>query len=357
MEVRRDCLHFRGDRPCAPHKERGVHCGGCPEFTPRCGRILLIKLGAAGDVVRTTPLLAALRRTYPRHLLTWLSYYPELVPASVPDRRRFDAASIVWARNTDFDLIINLDKDPEACALASESRSSRRMGFTLRNDGFCQPAVREGARAKYLTGLFDDLSRANTRSYLQEIFAICGWEFAGEPYELDRPAAPPRLDAPAGRALVGLNTGCGGRWTSRLWPEEHWAALATRLREDGLGVMLLGGPEEDARNRRLAAATGAYYPGTFLLDGFVGVMDRCDVVVSAVTMAMHLAIGLGKRLVLLNNIFNPAEFELYGRGEILAPEKACTCYFAPRCRESEPCLPTLRPETVFAAVRRQAAAR
>ena len=114
MEVRRDCLHFRGDRPCTPHKERGVHCEGCPEFTPRSGRIQSCRLGAAGDVVRTTPLLAALRRCYPRHLLTWLSYYPELVPASVPDRRRFDAASIVWVRNTDFDLIINLDKDPEA---------------------------------------------------------------------------------------------------------------------------------------------------------------------------------------------------------------------------------------------------
>ncbi len=39
-------------------------------------------------------------------------------------------------------------------------------------------------------------------------------------------------------------------------------------------------------------ASGAHYPGHFDLRTFIGLVDRCDVVVSAVTMAMHLAIGL-----------------------------------------------------------------
>lgn len=353
MEIKRDCLHFRGDVPCIPHKERGLHCADCPEYLRSEGRILLIKLGAAGDVVRTTPLLAPLRRGYPHHRLTWLTQFPDLVPRSVADRRRFDTASILWARNTRFDVVINLDKDPEACALASELPAERKYGFVLGDDGLCRPASDGPAHAKFLTGLFDDLNRANTQSYPQEIFAICGFRFAGEPYELDRPDQPPALAVPNGRPLVGLNTGCGGRWTSRLWPEERWARLVGLLDAAGLGVLLLGGPEEDERNRRLAAASGAAYPGTFPLRDFIGVMDRCDVVVTAVTMAMHLAIGLGKQLVLFNNIFNPAEFELYGRGEILSPDQDCRCYFAPRCRESVPCMTTLRPEAVRDAVLRR----
>ena len=59
-DVRRDCLHFRGDMPCAPHKTDGVHCADCPDFKPRRGRMLIVKLGAAGDVVRTTLLLTPL---------------------------------------------------------------------------------------------------------------------------------------------------------------------------------------------------------------------------------------------------------------------------------------------------------
>jgi heptosyltransferase-2 len=79
-------------------------------------------------------------------------------------------------------------------------------------------------------------------------------------------------------------------------------------------------------------------------------MDRCDLVVTAVTMAMHIALGLEKKLVLFNNIFNPHEFELYGRGRILAPEVSCSCFFQPRCRQESFCMETLAPATVLAAV-------
>ena len=88
----------------------------------------------------------------------------------------------------------------------------------------------------------------------------------------------------------------------------------------------------------------------FKLETFIGLMDRCDLVVSAVTMAMHIALGLEKKLVLFNNIFNPHEFELYGRGRILAPRQECTCFFQPRCRNDSFCMETLEPEAVLGAV-------
>lgn len=353
MLVHADCRHYRGHVPCAPHKARGVHCEGCPDHDPCDGRILLIKLGAAGDVVRTTPLLRPLRRDWPRHRLTWITHWPDLLPAVVDDPLPLDAGTILWAQRVAFDLVVNLDKDREACALADAARATRKVGFLLGPGGLCAPSDADAARDKWLTGLFDDVSRANRRSYLQEIFAICGYEFAGEEYVLDRPEPSPPLPAalPAQRPLVGLNTGCGARWPSRLWPEQHWAELARALRAEGCGVVLLGGPDEDARNRRLSAAAGVVYPGHFDLRTFIALIDRCDLVVTAVTMAMHLAIGLGKRLVLLNNIFNPHEFELYGRGVIVQPEQPCACYFQPACRAERFCLETLRPERVLAAVR------
>lgn len=359
MLVRDDCLHFRGHVPCRPHKRRGAHCERCDDYVRAEGRVLLIKLGAAGDVIRTTPLLHPLRRDFPRHRLTWITRSPELLPALVDDPLPFDAAAVLWARHVAFDLVINLDKDREACALASEAKASRRLGFLLGDNGLCTPADAGAARAKWLTGLFDDISRANTRSYPQEMFAICGYEFQGEEYVLDRPTPASRFDLPSpapGRAVVGLNTGCGDRWPSRLWPQAHWERLARDLRDEGHAVVLLGGPDEDARNHRLAAAAGACYPGHFDLRTFVGLVDRCDVVVTAVTMAMHVAIGLRKQLVLLNNIFNRHEFELYGRGEIVEPEQPCECYFQPRCTARSFCLETLRPSVVQAAVRARVAA-
>jgi len=52
--------------------------------------------------------------------------------------------------------------------------------------------------------------------------------------------------------VVGLNTGCGGRWTSRLWPETHWVTLAASLKKNGYEVVLLGGEQEHEKNLRLA---------------------------------------------------------------------------------------------------------
>jgi heptosyltransferase-2 len=201
-----------------------------------------------------------------------------------------------------------------------------------------------------LTGIFDDVSRANRKSYVEEIFEIAGLRFAGEEYWLDVPARSASgrgfgLRSP--RPRVGLNTGCGGRWVSRLWPEENWIALARELAARECGVVLLGGEAEHEKNRRIAARTGAEYPGHFPLAEFIALVDEMDLVVSAVTMAMHLAIGLRKPLILFNNIFNRHEFELYGRGEILEPSVPCDCYYQPVCPKN--CMQYIEVPRVLAA--------
>ena len=193
LNYRSECLHFRGHIPCAPHKDNGVHCDGCLDFVERKGRILLIKLGAAGDVVRTTPLLEPLMKQYPNHALTWVTDFPDLVPALVPDRMGLTPENLLWLRQTHFDLVINLDKDRQACALAAEVNCDQRIGFTLGTDGLCKPVVEGVSEAmalavnnKFLTGLFDDVNQACTLTYPEEIFNICGYEFTGQEYVLDR---------------------------------------------------------------------------------------------------------------------------------------------------------------------------
>lgn len=324
-----DCRLFRGELPCEPHKREGVHCTDCSHYDPVDTRILIIKLGAMGDVIRTTPLLHRLRREFPRGHVTWLTHFPEVVPGSFVDRvATVRVSDLLWIESSEFDLLINLDKDLEACALALRIPAGVKKGFVLR-DG--QPApIDADAEPKFLTGIFDDVSRANRQSYVEEIFEIAGRRWEGEEYILDLPPGR-RWELASPRPRVGLNTGCGGRWVSRLWPEENWTALARALVERGLGVLVLGGEAEDEKNRRIAAASGAEYPGHFSLSEFIDLVNQTDLVVSAVTMAMHLAIGLRKRLVLFNNIFNRHEFELYGRGEILEPSTPCDCYYTPVC--------------------------
>lgn len=351
-ELRFDCRHFRGDIPCRPHKAHGVHCvdergNDCPEYDPVRKRVLIIKLGAIGDVIRTTPLLERLRWAEPGTEIWWLTLTPEVVPRSVDVVLPFTPQAVVTLDAVRFDVIYNLDKDKEACALCSKLSATTKKGFTLR-DGKCVP-VDSDARSKFLTGVFDDLSRANTKSYQQEIFEICGYTFAGERYIMP-PAGEYTWRLGRGKPIVGLNTGCGGRWTSRLWPEKYWIRLAKQLKKADCTPLLLGGEAEHAKNLRIARASGARYPGHFPLRQFMSEINQCDLVVTAVTMAMHLAIGYGKKIVLFNNIFNPHEFELYGQGEILEPDFDCTCFYSPTCPND--CMQYLSVDAVFAACAR-----
>jgi len=350
QDLKLDCRHFRGDVPCKPHKEFGVHCideqgNDCSRYDPVDKRILIVKLGAIGDVIRTTPLLRKLKNAEPRAEIWWVTLTPEVIPGLVDVVLPFTPQALATLRAVDFDTVINLDKDREACALTSTLSAKEKKGFGLR-DGKCVP-INAAAHQKYLTGVFDDISKANTKSYQEEIFEVCGFTFSGERYimpEFER--YDWRLPR---KRVVGLNTGCGTRWTSRLWPEKYWTLLAKKLKKAGYFPLLLGGEDEHKKNHRIAKKSGARYLGYFPLSRFMSEMDRCDLVVTTVTMALHIAVGLGKKIVLLNNIFNKNEFELYGLGEILEPDFECSCYYSPVCPNN--CMSYLSVERVFDAAK------
>jgi len=66
-----------------------------------------------------------------------------------------------------------------------------------------------------------------------------------------------------------------------------------------------------------------------------------------VSMMMHIAIGLNKKLVLFNNIFNKYEFELYGNGVIVEPSSGCDCYYGNKCCREKHCMKDLSIDTVY----------
>lgn len=345
MEIKRDCKFFKGDIPCKPHKMLGVHCENCTKYSKIEHKIIIIKIGAIGDVIRTTCLLHKLRKEYNNAEIYWLSNSPEVLPASVDHRLKLNYLNITLLQQIEWDLIINLDKDKEACALLNSLEGKAKKGFML-NEGKTSP-INEEAKHKYLTGLFDDVNKQNKKNYQQEIFEICGFIYNGEEYLIDVPDATVDWDIDYDKKVVGLNTGCGGRWTSRLWPEQYWTSLAKILLDNNYDVILLGGELEHEKNSRISKESGAKYFGYFELNSFVSLMNQCKLIVSAVTMAMHIAIGLKKNLLLFNNIFNPYEFELYNRGEIISPMEECKCFYKSICEEETHCMTQISPEYVF----------
>ena len=355
-EIKFDCKHFKGSLPCKPNKEFNFICQGCSAYQKIERKILIIKLGALGDVIRTTPLLVKLKQLYPNSKVTWLTLSPCVLPQNeIEIVYHLNAVSLFNIQNSDYDIAINLDKDTEACILLTKVNAVEKYGFIWENGHIS--VANDAAKHKLLTGLFDELSKNNTKSYLQEIFEICNLKFNGEPYLINLNEGlsqkwKSKFSELTDKKIIGLNTGCGPRWNTRLWPVNYWKDLVELLQKADYFPVLLGGELENEKNIVLSKQTGVYYPGFYSLEEFIAITNSMNVVVTQVSMMMHIATALQKQMVLINNIFNSHEFELYGRGEIVEPPQECLCYYGNSCVKGISCMNDIFPIDLFNAIQR-----
>jgi len=366
-EIAFDCRDFLGDRPCTWHKQTEVLCT-CDHYRRVEERVLIIKLDAMGDVLRTTALLPALADAHPGAAITWLTR-PESKPLLeknplVHEIVTYGPDAIVNLQTRTYDRVVNLDAGKTSAGLASLARSGRKDGFILDERGYVQ-ATNEPARRWLEMGIFDDLKRRGDRTYqdvMAEILDLSGrphrYVFElGDDERMQARVELERLGLDVSRPIVGLNTGAGGRWPLKQWREDGYVDLITSLaRHRGVQVLLLGGPGEEERNARLAAAAPVrvFDPGCrHPVRHFAGFVALCDVVVTGDTLAMHIALALGRRTVVLFGPTSAAEIELYGLGEKVVPDMSCLGCYKTSCSFVPNCMDLISLDMVAGAVTRQ----
>jgi len=357
-----DCRHYRGDRPCAAGVQ-GACPARCSRHEPMGHRVLVIKLGALGDVIRTAALLPGLKERWPVSHITWvtrpagvrmLAGHP-LIDRLLP----FDADTLCHLEYERFDLCLSLDKEPGPTALAMRVDARERRGIGLSPHGTTYPLNAECA-AYFLLGLDDDAKfRGNTKGYPQLLYEAVGLPWRGQRYTLHPGAAARRRAAAAWAALgvrgdevvIGLNTGAGSVFANKTWPPERFVELARALRtRHPWRVALLGGPDERERNRRIAGACpGVLDTGTDHDEAtFTALVGRCNVLVTGDTMALHVGVAQAVPCVVLFGPTCHQEIELYGHGTKLVTQLGCAPCYRRQCERS----PTCMDDIALAPVRR-----
>jgi lipopolysaccharide heptosyltransferase III len=366
-EIAFDCKFFLGDRPCIWHKQTGVLCT-CDRYEKVEERVLIIKLDAMGDVLRSTALLPPLAEVHPHGAITWITRR-ESVPLLqrnpyVAEVLELGPEALAHLTSRTFDRVINLDASKTSSALAASARSDRKDGFVLDERGYVQP-TNEAARRWLEAGVFDDIKRQGTSTYQDRMAEILGlggrkhryvFELSSEEIARARKhLASIGLDFE--RPVIGLNTGAGGRWPLKQWREDGYVDLISRIgRRHDVQFLLLGGPAEQERNDRLKHAS----PVRLLDPGcdntvrhFAALLGHCDVAVTGDTLAMHLALALGKRAVVLFGPTSSAEIELYGLGEKVVPDMTCLSCYKNSCDFVPNCMDLISTDMVEQAVLRQ----
>jgi heptosyltransferase-2 len=368
-EIAWDCRFFLGDRPCVWHKQTGVLCT-CEHYDRIRERLLIVKLDAMGDVLRSTALLPPLAEVHPGASITWITR-KESVPLLkrnpyVSEVLELGPEAVVHLQTRTFDRVINLDASKISAALATAARSTRKDGFVLDERGYVQP-TNDAARRWLEAGLFDDIKRQGGSTYQDRMADILdlGGRKHRYVFELgadELGAARAHLAAIGidfARPIVGLNTGAGDRWPLKQWREDGYLGLTARLgASDGVQFLLLGGPGERERNARLKQSSSVplFDPGCEnTVRHFAALLSYCDVTVTGDTLAMHLALALRTRAVVLFGPTSAAEIELYGLGEKVVPDMRCLSCYKTSCDFAPNCMELISTDMVEAALRRQLA--
>jgi len=170
-----DCIHFYGDRPCNFHKENGIKCDDCNHYKPIKNKILIIKLDAIGDVLRTTSILPPLRKKYPDAFITWCT---KSNAVQLFSNNHFTDEIITIEEDAffrinveEYDIVINLDTSKISSSIAASANGKNKIGFVLNKKGFVEAT--SNAAAKWLEmSAFDDLKKENKQTYQEIIYEI-----------------------------------------------------------------------------------------------------------------------------------------------------------------------------------------
>lgn len=334
-------------------------------------KILLVRLGALGDILLTIPAQQYLRRDLPNSEIHWLAE-----PAYLPILSCVPGIDRVWTADTKrwrqgfrqareipellrslraerFDLAVDFQGLLKSASLARLSGARRIRGFSRRE-------LREKSASLFYTERVST-SRGERHQLLHHIDLLAPPAFQGTisarfPLELPdgvEEQLSERLRQVAGSPLLLLNL--GGGWETKRWAPERFGELAVRI-ERGLGTSVLftiGPGEEDLAARALATAG---MPAEKCLQ--IGLLElaalclRSCLMVAGDTGPLHLAVAMGTPTVA---ILGPALAWRTGpfdpRDEVVLHPKPCPHPYRRTCRDHF-CM-DIPVEAVFEAVERR----
>jgi lipopolysaccharide heptosyltransferase I len=324
--------------------------------------ILIVRLGALGDVVHAVPAAAALRSAFPGAGIDWLvdarhrgivdlvTVVDRAIPLERPTLGGWTAA-LRALRQTPYDVALDLQGLMKSAVLARASGAARVVGFSIWH-------LREKAARPFYSDAHDAEGGHVIRKNLRLLRAI-GVDDDQIRFPLAEVASPAlddlRRRIPPDRRFALINAGAA--WPNKRWPPERFGELASFLRDacELTPVVLWGPGEERLAGAVIAASSNAAIaaPATSVPD-LVALARASALVVAGDTGPLHIATAVGTPTV---SVFGPTDPERNGP---YAPDdvavsryETCGCRYDRRCHEPSWCLGTVEAAEVCAAVQRR----
>ena len=324
--------------------------------------LLIVRLGALGDVVHTIPTAAALRAAFPDARIDWLvdARHREMVDlVRGLDRVVVVGGSTVGAwkdavrqlREVRYDVALDLQGLLKSAVLARASGARRVIGFSIWHlrEKTARPfysetdssegvdhVIHKNLRLLRTIGVHDD----------RVVFPLADVESA----------ALASVRATTGeRPFALINPGAA--WPNKRWPAVRFGEIAAFLRDvRGLDSLVLWGPGEEALAGAVVEASGGaarVAPPTRIAD-LVALSRAASLMISGDTGPLHIAAASGTPAVAL---FGPTDAARNGPWSpddaAISRYDACACHYERRCHEPSWCLGAVPVAEVTAAIQQR----
>jgi heptosyltransferase-1 len=307
-----------------------------PSETPR--RILIVRLGAMGDVIHALPAASRLKYTFPDAWIAWAIEPPwapllddspsvdEVITVPTAAWRKRPLSFSTWSevlalrrrlRAAGFDVTLDFQGLLKSATLAWVSGASRVYGFPRHE-------LREPlARLFYSHGV-----DAPARHVVDKNLALAAAVGAQSgPVEFPLPQGRPHPDLPEGEFVLASPV---AGWKSKQWPPQYYARLAEVLqRRTGMTLVLDCAAADRAyceQIRRLAPPASCHLHVS-TVEGLIAATRRARAVVGIDSGPLHLAAALGLGGVAIFGQTDPARNGPYGdKFTVLRAPDAFTSY-------------------------------
>lgn len=279
-------------------------------------KVLIVRPSALGDVCRTVPVAAALRRAYPNTEIDWIvqDSFVEAVVAHpavrrvIPfPRRRFAAwwkprvarELLGWLsalRRERYDLVLDCQGLARSGIFARWSGAPERIGYSQAAEGSWLA----------LTRRVDAPLELHAVDRMMKLAIAAGTDDTAAMQLYVPPGAPDRIASALGDRADLLQDGYAvvaptSRWPGKLWPSDRYAAAIERL---NMPVVLVGAEHERAqcapllelsrRRRHVVDLIGSTSIGSLM-----ALVSRASLVIGSDSACIHMAVGFDRPLVAL----------------------------------------------------------
>ncbi len=285
-------------------------------------KIAIIKLGALGDVIRTTPIAVALKKYYPNSTITWIT---KKESAALLEGHPYveQVLSIPIDIKEKFDVLYNFDIEKDALDIAEKVQAKKKYGF--KNEGGYPVSYNIGAEY-YLNTVFDDqLKKENKKTYQEMMFEAAEIPYLREPCvisinsqdKLYAETFAQKNKIPTEK-LIGIHLGASARWPSKIWDISRVIDFIKLAKKRGYAIMLFGGSSEQERIKKTQDELSKSKIKVFVQDPetntrqFAALVGICRYMVCSDSFALHVSLSLKKKTAALFFVTSPDEVEGYG---------------------------------------------